>query len=442
LRRLVRGLLVISAALAVVGSDVAAQDTPDQGPAAIDVLQVSGLIDPILAEAIDSAIERAERSGAQALILQMNSRGAVIGRDEMGDLLTRVATAEVPIGVWVGPSGSRLYGLSAQFLGVADLTGMAPGSRVGYIGTPLSIDGSEGDFGLAGDRLRSASVNLTEAQDLALFRQGSLAGDEGVPALTSMVHAFDGFVDGDVVLETTAQAIDEETNLERQDTTAVVRLTGLDLVDEIFHTVASPAMTYLLLLIGLGLLVFEYYTAGVGIAGVIGAVSLFFAATGLATLPARGWAVAMIVAAFGAFAVDVQVGIPRFWTGVGIVLTAIGSWFLFEPLPGATLRPSWITLVAGIGGVVLAFVVGMPSMVRTRFATPTIGREWMLDKVGTVVRTVDPDGIVNVDDAEWRARTNRATPVATGEQVRVVAIDGVTLEVEPLEGAAKDYRER
>ncbi len=90
----------------------------------------------------------------------------------------------------------------------------------------------------------------------------------------------------------------------------------------------------------------------------------------------------------------------------------------------------------------LAFIVGMPSMVRTRFATPTIGREWMLDKVGVVVRAVDPDGIVSVDDAQWRARTNRATPVGAGEQVRVVAIDGVTLEVEPLEGAAKDYRDR
>ena len=143
-----------------------------------------------------------------------------------------------------------------------------------------------------------------------------------------------------------------------------------------------------------------------------------------------------------AFAVDVQVGIPRFWTGVGIVGTVIGSMWLFEPLPGATLRPSWITLLAGIGGTVLAFVVGMPSMVRTRFATPTIGREWLLGEVGEVVVAADPDGAVKVGDGTWRARTNRATPVAVGAPVRVVAIDGVTLEVEPLEGAARDYRER
>jgi membrane-bound serine protease (ClpP class) len=89
----------------------------------------------------------------------------------------------------------------------------------------------------------------------------------------------------------------------------------------------------------------------------------------------------------------------------------------------------------------LTFIVGMPSMVRTRFATPTIGREWMIGELGSVVERVDPDGVVEVREARWRARTNRATPVETGQQIRVTAIDGVTLEVEPLDGGAKDYRE-
>jgi membrane-bound serine protease (ClpP class) len=105
------------------------------------------------------------------------------------------------------------------------------------------------------------------------------------------------------------------------------------------------------------------------------------------------------------------------------------------------MRPSWIALITGIGGVMLTFIVGMPSMVRTRFATPTIGREWMIGEEGTVIDDVDPEGVVQVGEGRWRARTNRATPVHTGDTVRVAAIDGITLEVEPLEGAARDYRE-
>jgi membrane-bound serine protease (ClpP class) len=84
----------------------------------------------------------------------------------------------------------------------------------------------------------------------------------------------------------------------------------------------------------------------------------------------------------------------------------------------------------------------MPSMVRTRFATPTIGREWMIGRQGTAVEAVDPDGVVEVDTARWRARTNRATPIPVGDPIVVGSIDGVTLLVDPLEGAAQDYRER
>ena len=81
-------------------------------------------------------------------------------------------------------------------------------------------------------------------------------------------------------------------------------------------------------------------------------------------------------------------------------------------------------------------------MTRTRFATPTIGREWMIGSTGIAVEAIDPDGVAQLGDNKWRARTNRATPIAAGAELRVVAIDGVTLEVEPLEGAARDYRER
>jgi membrane-bound serine protease (ClpP class) len=80
-------------------------------------------------------------------------------------------------------------------------------------------------------------------------------------------------------------------------------------------------------------------------------------------------------------------------------------------------------------------LAGMPAMVRTRFSTPTIGREWMIGETGTTVGRVAPDGIVTVREAPWRARTNRATPIEAAQPVRVVAIDGLLLEVEPIEAS-------
>jgi membrane-bound serine protease (ClpP class) len=436
-RRLAIGLLAALAVLSAVGDAARAQSDESTEVAAVDVLQVSGLFDEILVEAIRDGIDRAEDDGSQAVILQINSKGTVVDDEMVEDLLEDVADAPVPIAIWVGPTGARFYGTAAQLLQVADATGMAPGARVGYVGVPLSPDNATIDFGIAQDQLRNGSLGLSEARALAVFTE---INDEGVPTITSMMQVLDGVeVDG-VVLETTEFVV-LDNGQGRNDTIAVVRFAKLGLVDQLFHTVASPAVTYLLLLTGLALLVFEFYTAGVGLAGGVGAFCLILACTGLVVLPTRWWAFGILVFAMFAFAIDVQVGIPRFWTGVGLFATVIGSWFLFEDLPGATLRPSWITLIAGIGGIALTFIVGMPSMVRTRFATPTIGREWMIGEEGLVVDAVDPEGVVEIGAARWRARTNRATPVSEGDQVRVAAIDGVTLEVEPLEGAAKDYRE-
>ena len=122
--------------------------------------------------------------------------------------------------------------------------------------------------------------------------------------------------------------------------------------------------------------------------------------------------------------------------------SCLGSIFLFRSLPSVNLRPGWFTLFVVVAGILLTFVSGMPSMVRTRFATPTIGREWMIGETGSATTLISPDGVALVSGARWRARTNRATPIAAGASLRVVGIDGVTLDVEPVEGAARDYRER
>ncbi len=437
MRRLLIALLGTTAAFGFVAQPAAAQDdagTADAVVAPVDVLQVNGLFDDIIVAEIGNAIDRAVEQGSQALVLQTNSRGAVVSDEQMAELMDRIADSPVPIGVWVGPTGARLYGAPAQILAVADVTGMAPGARVGNIGPPVS----DYELGPGLKALRNRTVGLSDARTLVVFKQR--ISDEGIATLPNMLDALDGYTENGVELDTTVETVTDSGVVQRE-TIATARFSKLGLVDQLFHTVASPPVAYLLLLIGLALLIFEFFTAGVGIAGVVGAFCSILAAYGLASLPARGWAVALLVLAMAAFAIDVQVGIPRFWTGVGIVLTIVGSLWLYEPVTGTSMRVPWISLIAGVGGVMLTFIVGMPSMTRTRFATPTVGREWMIGAEGVAVGDVDPEGTVQVGEGQWRARTNRATPIPAGDPLRVIAIDGVTLQVEPLEGAAKDYRE-
>jgi membrane-bound serine protease (ClpP class) len=425
------------------GSGNAAAEAAAAQLSPVDVQEVSGLLDEIQADAIEKALVRSADAGSQALILQVNTRGAVIPRERMVELLEKIAASEVPVAIWVGPSGSRLYGMAAQMLAAADVTAMAPGSRIGKMGTPVSAEGVTFDFGASTDLLQTDTLGFADARKTGALKFAS--NDEGVPVLKNMVFTLDGLtVDGPnsktTVLDTVAESLDGTGQVVREATT--VRFFKLGLLPRLFHTVASSPVTYLLLVIGLSLLIFEFFTAGIGIAGLVGAVCSVLACFGLAELPIRGAALAAMLLAMIAFAVDVQVGVPRLWTGVGLVLFSFGSFFLFRDVDGASLRPSWITLLVGIGGAALTYIVGMPSMTRTRFGTPTIGREWMVGSQGVALDDISPEGTVRVHEGAWRARTNRATPIERGATVNVVAIDGVTLEVEPLEGAAKDYRER
>jgi membrane-bound serine protease (ClpP class) len=344
----------------------------------------------------------------------------VLTRERFGELAARMRDAKVPIAIWVGPSGAKAKAGAAQLVPLADTIGIAPKSRVGRFG-PNLLDKSAFPTSLSDETVARLRNDTIGSDDSALI------GASAAPTIGQFLIELPGF----------RTEVDNSGDQPTIKPVTPVVFSALPLLSNQLHTVASPPVAYLLFLIGLGLLIFEFYTAGVGIAGVVGAGSFVLGAYGLDVLPARWWAVALLVFAMFGFAVDVQTGVPRVWTGIGTASLLLGSFFLYD---GVSM--TWFAYIAGIGGVLLGMVQGMPAMVRTRFSTPTIGREWMIGEIGTAETNVDPDGVVRVRDALWRARTNRATPIVKGAGVRVAEIDGLVLEVEPEQGAARDYRER
>ena len=405
--------------------------------AKVDVFEVTGLIDGVVASGIERAVERSSTNGAQALVLQVNSRGAVIDETRMQEVLLAIRNSSIPIGVWVGPSGAQAHGWSTWLLAVADVSAMAPNASVGKTGLPFLLDDVPLSLGEATTLLRSGILDTAQARKQGVLRLE--ISDEGVPVLRNMLFALDGLTVKGKVLDTVAEVVGDDGAIVRE--AATTRFFKLGTLEQLMHTSASAALAYLLFAFGLALLVFEFFTAGIGIAGFVGAVSTLLGSFGLAELPVRPVALVLLILAIIALAIDVQVGIPRVWTAIGMVLFVIASFTLYGAVQEDALRISWLTLVAGIASMALAFIVGMPSMVRTRFATPTIGREWLMGLEGMATTDISPEGEVTVQGARWRARTNRATPINNGQPVRVAAIDGVTLDVEPLEGAARDYRE-
>lgn len=421
---LILGVVVAAAPAFAQGPPTTAAspvDAPAAATDAVDVIKVSGLIDPVLADFVERSVRDAEERGVVGLVMQFNSGGAVITEDRFERLASAIRDAQVPVYAWIGPSGAKAKGRSALLLQTVDRVGIAPGSKIGRLGD---------------DALDDARFPAPWSADALARLARSTVGDKDAVALGVAVPAP---IIGEFLIDLPGfrSRVDTSGEVPRRAPETQVRLGQLSILSNQFHTVGSPPVAYLLFLVGLGLLIFEFFTGGVGIAGVIGAGSFVLGAFGLDVLPARWWAVGLLVLAMFGFAIDVQVGVPRVWTGIGTVALVLGSIFLYE---GMSLP--WITLVAGIVGVLLGMVQGMPAMVRTRFSTPTIGREWMIGEMGVAETNIDPEGVVRVRDALWRARVNRATPIERGGSIRVAAIEGLTLAVEPEEGAARDYRER
>jgi membrane-bound serine protease (ClpP class) len=308
---------------------------------------------------------------------------------------------------------------------------------MGRTGTMLTVNGKPLTFGAADDVLHTGTLGFLEAREQDVLKFST--DDRGVPVLRNMLFALDGLTIRGTTLDTVADALDKNGQVIREATT--VRFFKLGLMPRLLHTVASPPSAYLLTTIGLALLIFEFFTAGIGIGAFVGSVCLVLGTLGMGALPMSGFGLTLLILSMIAFAIDVQVGVPRLWTGLGLIAYIGASFTMFRSVDGLTMRPGWLSLMVCIVGVALTFIVGMPSMVRTRFATPTIGRENLVGTTGVAVGEVNPEGIVLVDGAQWRARTNRATPLANNAEIRVASIDGITLQVEPLEGAARDYRE-
>jgi membrane-bound serine protease (ClpP class) len=382
----------------------------------IDVVQVNGLIDPSNAALIRSSLRDAERVHSSVVVFQMDASGAV--DTDVNALLNDFTHATVPVTVWVGPSGSTARGAGALLARSAGFAAIAPGAHLGPV-DPIRYDDTS-------FKIDAPLKDVTEKASTLLEFIGQLDGRTISTA------------SGPVTLSTIK--VVELNGRQVREPKGEVHFRKLGLGAQLAHTLDAPWVAYFLFVAGLALIVFEFFSVGVGVAGFVGAIALIFASFGFSHLPVEWWAVALLLVGVFGMSIDVQAGTLGPWTFIGAGSLVAGSIWLFGG--SSRLDPAWWVLAVVIVSVVVFMLSGMTAMVRSRFSTPTIGREDLVGEMGLAEADVDPDGVVRIRDALWRARTNRATPIHAGDPVRVVSIEGVVLEVEPEEGGARDHRER
>ncbi|NNC93044.1 MAG: hypothetical protein HKN80_11200 [Acidimicrobiia bacterium] len=416
-----RPLLLFTAALFVVS----ALPVSAQTDRAIDVIKLSGPLDDRIIDFTVDTIEEVSPT-SELVIIQLDSPAVVAG-PSFPDLIGAIGVPSVPLAVWVGPETAVAYGGSLNLLAVAPIRLAAPGARIGaaipdrHGSLPTLWPGME-RLGRAG--LLDARVTVDGPIDGVV--------DEVHPALTNIVQALDGST---VLVRDVEQTISitetfDDNGIERQ-RPITTRFHEQGFVDRALRLSLSPAVAYLFLLVGLSVAAFEFYAAGVGVAAAVSVLTIFLSGYGIAVLPVNWWALGLGVLGLGLYLFDFQRIQLRLASVLGTVAMLVGGrYFVHEP---PQLSMAWWSAVLIVLGIALFFLFAMTTVVRARFSTPTIGREHLIGKTGTAETAVAPDGVVVVDGARWKANSGRASGIEPGDQVMIAAVEGITLEVDPVE---------
>ncbi len=433
--RVVRLVTVLVIAVGVILSGVSVAQS-DVEP--IVVIEVG---DPLDQRLIDYVIGAINAETAYAYILKIDSPGVSSG--DLTKLFQTVDEAPAPVISWIGPSPASAFGGAAYLANQADIRTAAPGAVIGYLDPAVHRGSDEPPSVRPGDdpdRFLDVVEELNSSTQVVSTETPSIFGfvDRLEPALPQLIISLDGAVirRGDQVFELSTARTETIEGQELLVSTRRVKFITTGILDRFLRLGARPETAFLFLLFGLAFAVFEFYAAGGGLMAFVASLSLILAGYGLATLPIWWPALVMVV-------VGVIVLVWGFvqnrtdWRAVVGTALLLGAGMTFT-----TTRPQyppaiWMVVLAVVGSV--AFIwYALTTVVRGRFATPTVGREFLLGKRCLAVTSLDPLGVVLVDGARWRATADRGVTIAAGAPVEIVGVTGLMLEVDPLAAASRE----
>ena len=430
--RILAGTVVLWAFL--VPAYFAVAKTP---PTTIELIAVEGAIHDATVRFVLDTIEDAARSRlpdhaglgkVELVILMIDSPGVVADAELFAELAEVVRNPPLPLGAWVGPAPAVAYGGAAQLVSLAPIRAAAPGVEIGHwqptlVGEPAgspplegSYTGSPGvmeiDGPVPGLIDLSSSQTASPRQLLQLLDKATLQlGGETVTLSTTRPFTAEDGAEGVTVLQTVLHRPGLWT-----------QLVGLS---------TRPEVAFFFLMAGLTVAVFEFFAVGPGVAAAVAAISLALGAYGPATLPLRWWAFALMLGGVGLLAFSYQRGGVLFLSAGGMASVAASGIFLFDGAPQITL--GWAGWALVVAGVAFFFLLAMPTVARVRFSAPGLGKEGMVGKRGSAITDLGPDGVVEVEGGRWKATSHRAAALGAGDAIKVVGVEGDTLEVGPAE---------
>lgn len=407
----------------------------------VDVLTIDAqVINPVVAGYVARGIRTAERDGAVCLVVQLDTPGGLSSSTE--EIVRSILNAEVPVVIYVAPRGARAASAGVYITYASHVAAMAPATHIGAA-TPVAVGEGGETVELSEEMQRKIEEDALaqlrasaqergrnlEWAELAVREAASATAQEALELNVVEIVAQD--LD-DLLQQLDGRVVSLAGRSVRLNTAgAAVRRLDMNRLEEFLLVITNPTVAYLLLSLGsLGLWI-ELSNPGIQFAGVLGGVSILVALYALGTLPVNWAGVLLILLAFVLFAFDIFAATHLVLTTGGVVAFVMGSLLLFHsPDPYLRIPPWLIAFIAGLIAAIVAVIVS--AVVRGQRRPVVSGRESLVGAVGRVRRPLDPVGYVFAEGALWQAWSEQ--PIAAGEEVEVVAVEGLRLRVRPRRG--------
>ena len=408
-----------------------AQENQKEGQPVYDVVTIQAPITPPIARYITKSIEQAAQDKAQGLIVLLDTPGGL--DPAMRDIIRAMLNSAMPVIVYVSPSGARAASAGAIIAVAAHVAAMSPGTNIGAA-HPVAVGGkmdetmakkAENDMVAYARSIALKRGHNPEWIEKAVRESSSLTAEEAlnqkvidylVPNIEQLLEQMDG-----------KKVAVNEGEIAIRAKGAKLNYKEMSLRQKILISISDPNIAYLLLLLGLAGLYFEFSTPGAVIPGIVGGIALILSFFALQTLPVNFAGVLLILFAVILFIAEIKVISHGLLTIGGVISLVLGSLLLFES-PDPALRVSLQVMIPAVIIVSLFFVAVIYLAARAQLRKPRTGAQGMIGMKGYAVTDIDQSGKVFVNGEYWNATSK--LHIQKGSKITVLKVSGLVIEVE------------
>jgi membrane-bound serine protease (ClpP class) len=399
-------------------------------------MKIDGAINPVVADFVHDGIEKAKKENAECLLIHLNTPGGLLKSTRI--IVSYILESPVPVIVYVSPAGAQSGSAGVFITLAAHIAAMTPGTNIGaahpvtlqapmdsIMSGKVTNDAAAFIRSIAEKRNRNIEWAENAVRKSFSYSETEALRDSAVDLIAKNDQDLLNLVDGKTIgLGTGTKTLHTKN--------AQIELYEMNVFEKLLNIISDPSIAYILMLLGMFGILFEFFNPGAILPGIVGVISLILAYYAMHTLPVNFAGLALIIFALVLFLLEIKIVSHGMLAIGGIVSLLLGSMMLIKPgsaLEMANISRSVIIAATAVSALFFLFIIGMGIKAQRRKVVT--GVEALTGATAQVIDGLDPSGTVKVNGETWNAES-LSGPISKGQKVRIKEIKNLKLYVELL----------